>query len=259
MVILLQVLPAALLGYVIPHSGTVATPNGLGTPLRYPQQFASALGGCLYPYPQQWSGFGQRWGCAYFLDVALATSKTDCRWAQCFVAPNTVPAASAFVSADVPAWQIVTQLGGQPCFVRTPSWGTTLPHLAACAIRPAQPLGQIGDRWIVAHCKTGQPYVLGVGNHCPAVGVCKRSGKSSNSRFAGQWQQFNHLYVANNVTPKAKWTLPFRRRLGAPGDWLLTWADFVGLTAAPSRFEIGMYTLPTVMRSISPARRPVFP
>jgi hypothetical protein len=248
-VILLQVLlPAALLGYVIPHSGTVATPNGLGTPLRYPQQFASALQGARTPIHSSGADLASDGDALIFWTLLWQHPKPIVDGRSALLLPNTVPAASAFVSADVPAWQIVTQLGGQPAsFARRVG---ELPYHTWQLAQLPSPTAWPDWHWVdCCALQNGATLRAWRWQPLPSGGRLQTLWQIEQLPPAGQWQQFNHLYVANNVTLQSQVDASVSAAAWLPGDWLLTWADFVGLTAAPSRFEIGMYTLPTVMRS----------
>ncbi len=225
-------------------------PGGMGTPLAYPQAAVDQLTGDGRPIVV--AAYGDR--PEFFGDVAMfkvllwdyPSQRVDGRHA--LLIPDE-PSHLLFTYDYLPAWEVVTAVGPPGVVRELPRRQGEMPYLALT----------IDEVALSGFTLLEQPQELANGavlhgwqlQDLPATGQMRlltywRIGQTPP---AGHFQQFNHLYLADNDGPAAIQDGPTSSEAWQAGDHLLTWAVFERPEAAIAHFHVGMYTWPDLQRS----------
>jgi hypothetical protein len=232
--------------------------GGMGTPLRYPQQLTDSLKATGQPIILHANGAIPEYdGDAAMFRVLLwgyPHQLVDGRYNLLLPATGGI---LLFPAENVPGWGVwqgvmgdgvdtavyPRRLGDLPFLTATlpPLTADTWGNNAQFTLLPEpQPLanGATLHGWRTETLPDGQLRLLTL-------------WQIDRAPQAGQFNQFNHLYLPDSPTPDQVQDRPLSSGAWQQGDWLLSWADFAPSAdnTPPDRFEVGMYLWPELTRS----------
>lgn len=220
-------------------------PGGLGTPLLYAQAAANELRAEGQTVVIEAAGSDPAFdGDAAVFDVLLWHSEHRLVDARVALLLPEKGANVLFTFETLPAWDVANQLGvgvqgSLPRREGEPPYATLRvapPYeLALTAVGPVR-------------LSNGAELIGWTMRTLPDGGRRLITAWRIGQRVAGQYHQFNHLYLEGTAGPAAVHDIDAQSAWWQQGDLLITWADFAPIEGRTLRWEVGMYTYPDIVR-----------
>ncbi|MCA9979383.1 MAG: hypothetical protein KDD89_01060, partial [Anaerolineales bacterium] len=235
--------------------------GGMGTPLRYPQNLTNILKSTGQPIAVHAIGDAVEYdGDAAVFRVLLWNYPHQIADGRHVLLLPGAGGTLLFPAENVPSWSQLQALALPGTTAVYPRRAGDLPFLT-------QAIPALNEADLLAGRFTAVSPPISLENGATLHGW--RTDTQENGRVqlttlwridqlppAGQFQQFNHLYLPDSATPDQVRDATTSSAAWQAGDWLITWAVFDAPAQPVAHFDVGMYTWPDLQRSPVHGREP---